>query len=126
MILVLLCFNESVAARRKVVSGRTFVHNYGVVDWLLESVQAGTKSAFIVCLIWHWSCLTWFLWTVIVKIGWLLILIRLIELTDFVLIIVLNVNILSDIFNLIDFVMVGLIIVVVSYLRIVHYSSWYL
>jgi len=126
MILKFGCFNESfVAARREVVSGRTLIHYYGVIGWLLESIHAGTKSALVMGFIWHLSWLTWFLWTAIVKIGWLLILIRLVEL-KLVLIVVLNVNILCNIFNLVDFVMISLVIVVVSNFRIIHYSGRYL
>lgn len=45
---------------------------------------------------------------------------------SFILIIVLDVNILSNIFNLINFEMVVLIKVIICDFRIIHYCGWYL
>ena len=70
---------------------------------------------------WFWSS---FLWCVIVII-WLIKRIMNIKMV-FILIIVLDVNILRNIFNLIDLKVIVLVKVIIGDFSIIHYSVWYL
>jgi len=110
----------------EVISSWALIHDDGIILWLCIPWDAPCKSVLILIFISNKRrSLCCLLGTIVIKLSWLLILIINIEVI-LVLIIVLDVNILCNILDLVNFKMVVLVIVIVCNLRIIHYSGRYL
>lgn len=117
-------YKSSVANWWEIEPCWTLVHNDCIIYWLWIPWNASCKSALILFRN-ILNNLQWLLNTVKVIVRWLIVLSILVKLI-FILIIILDINILCNILNLIDLEMVVLVIVVVSDLRIIHNCGWYL